>query len=116
MTLEKEILDLTNWLYDNNWELIGGGMCLNHQTKKTSSVNELIINSKLINDYYPQDFKVGDIVKSIDGGNIVELTNVEYDKYKREYKYWFKDEDGEEWYGFGDEFSKLSINENVFDV
>ena len=36
MTLEKELIDFTNWLVDNNWRLVGNGMCLNGDTKKLS--------------------------------------------------------------------------------
>lgn len=41
MTLEKELIDFTNWLVDNNWRLVGNGMCLNGDTKKLSSISEL---------------------------------------------------------------------------
>ena len=43
MKLEKEILDFTNWLYINNWKLIGDGMCLNLETKAIGYINELIV-------------------------------------------------------------------------
>jgi hypothetical protein len=45
MTLEKELLDFTNWLYDNNWKLVGDGMCLNTETKKVSKITELVNQS-----------------------------------------------------------------------
>ena len=106
MTLEKELLNFTNWLYDNNWGLIGDGMCLNSKTNKISSVSELAVKSKTL-DYNPQYFQVGELVKTKDNGNKVVITNIEYDKYDREYKYWYEDEDGEEWYGFEDEFVKI---------
>ena len=43
MSLEKQILGFTNWLYDNNWKLIGDGMCLNTETKTISRINELMV-------------------------------------------------------------------------
>ena len=43
MTLEKELLDFTNWLYNNNWKLIGDGMCLNTETKAIGSIDELMV-------------------------------------------------------------------------
>jgi len=106
MTLEKELIDFTNWLVDNNWRLVGNGMCLNGDTKKLSSISELVCQSKSM-DYYPQDLQVGDIVKEKNTGNKVEIKRVEYDKYDKEYKYWYEDEDGDEWYGFADEFKKI---------
>ncbi len=106
MTLEKELLDFTNWLYDNNWRLIGDGMCLNSKTNQIKSISELAVKSKTL-DYNPQYFQVGELVKIRDNGVEVEITNVEYDEYDREYKYWYEDEDGEEWYGFENEFVKI---------
>ena len=106
MTLEKELLDFTNWLYNNNWRLIGDGMCLNSKTNQISSVSELAVKSKSL-DYYPHYFQVGELVKTRDNGDEVVITNIEYDKYDREYQYWYEDEDGEEWYGFEDEFEKI---------
>jgi len=107
MTLEKELLDFTNWLYDNNWKLVGDGKCLNTETKQFSSINELAIQSETFLDYYPQDFQVGEIVRVKDGGDKVKITRVDYNKYQLEYQYWYDDEEGEEnWYGFGDEFEK----------
>jgi hypothetical protein len=107
MTLEKELLDFTNWLVDNNWKLVDNGMCLNNETKKLSSVNELVIQSKSFNDYYPQDYQVGDKVKVIEDESIVEIKSVNYDKFDDEYHYWFEDEDGDELYGFNNEFEKI---------
>ena len=46
MTLEKELLDFTNWLYNNNWKLIGDGMCLNLETKEIGYINELMTEYK----------------------------------------------------------------------
>ena len=43
MTMEQEILDFTNWLYINNWKLIGDGMCLNLETKDIGYINELMV-------------------------------------------------------------------------
>jgi hypothetical protein len=43
MSLEKEILGFTNWLYTNNWKLIGDGMCLNTETKAIGYINELMV-------------------------------------------------------------------------
>ena len=43
MTLENEILGFTNWLYTNNWKLIGDGMCLNIETKAIGYINELMV-------------------------------------------------------------------------
>jgi uncharacterized protein YodC (DUF2158 family) len=106
MTLEKELLDFTNWLYDNNWKLIGDGMCLNTETKQLSSLNELAPQSNSL-DYYQQDFQVGDKVRVKDGGDEVKLISVDYNKYDQEYQYWYEDEEGSEWYGFGDEFEKI---------
>jgi hypothetical protein len=106
MTLEKELLDFTNWLYNNNWTLIGDGMCLNTETKQLSSVNELAVQSNSL-DYYPQVFQVGEVVKSKDDGNEVKLTRVDYHQYDREYMYWYKDEEDSEWYGFGNDFEKI---------
>lgn len=106
MTLEKELLDFTNWLYDNNWKLIGDGMCLNTETKQIGNINDLAIKSKTL-DYYPQYFQVGELVKTRDNGDEVVISNIEYDKYDREYMYWYEGEDGEEVYGFEDEFEKV---------
>jgi hypothetical protein len=58
-------------------------------------------------DYYPQDYKVGDKVRVVDSGNIVEIKEVVYNKFDEEYQYWFVDENGEEIYGFADEFEKV---------
>lgn len=107
MTLEKELLDFTNWLVDNNWKLVDNGMCLNNETKKLSSVNELVIQSKSFNDYYPQDFQVGDKVKEVDSEEIVEIKEVIYNKFDNEYQYWYEGEDGEEVYGFVSDFEKI---------
>ena len=106
MTLEKELLDFTDWLFDNNWKLIGDGMCLNSETNQLSSVNELAVQSETL-DYYSQDFQVGDVVREKNSGNEVKLTKVDYNKYDREYVYWYEDEEEEEWYGYGDEFEKI---------
>ena len=46
MTLEKELLGFTNWLYNNNWKLIGDGMCLNTETKEIGRINELMTEYK----------------------------------------------------------------------
>jgi hypothetical protein len=43
MSLKKEILGFTNWLYANNWKLIGDGMCLNLETKAIGYINELMV-------------------------------------------------------------------------
>ena len=67
MTLEKELLDFTNWLYDNNWRLIGCGACLNTETKQIYYINDLAIQSKAL-DYYPQDFHKGEIVREKNSG------------------------------------------------
>ena len=107
MTLEKELIDFTNWLVDNNWRLVGNGMCLNGDTKKLSSISELVHQSNSIRDYYEQDFQVGDIVREKNTGDEVEIKLVEYNKFDGEYQYWYDDEDGEEWYGFADEFEKI---------
>jgi hypothetical protein len=50
---------------------------------------------------------VGDKVRVKDGGDEVKLISVDYNKYDREYQYWYEDEEGSEWYGFGDEFEKI---------
>jgi hypothetical protein len=108
MTLEKELLDFTNWLYDNNWKLIGDGMCLNTETKKVTKITELVNQSISFRDYYPQDFQVGDKVRVKDTGDIVEIKQVVYNKFDDEYQYWFDSEDGEEeWYAFADEIEKI---------
>jgi len=41
--MEQEILSFTNWLYINNWKLIGAGMCLNTETKDIGYINELMV-------------------------------------------------------------------------
>ena len=46
MTMEQEILGFTNWLYTNNWKLIGDGMCLNLETKAIGYINELMTEYK----------------------------------------------------------------------
>jgi hypothetical protein len=66
MTLEKELLDFTNWLVDNKWTLVGNGLCLNNDTKKLASIGELVRQSNSL-EYYEQDFQVGDIVKDKEG-------------------------------------------------
>ena len=38
---------------------------------------------------------------------IVEITEVIYNKFDDEYQYWYKDEDGEEVYGFAEDFEKI---------
>jgi hypothetical protein len=43
MSLEKEILGFTNWLYTNNWKLIGDGTCLNLETKEIGRIDELMV-------------------------------------------------------------------------
>ena len=43
MTTTEEILGFTNWLYINNWKLIGDGMCLNTETKAIGRINELMV-------------------------------------------------------------------------
>lgn len=96
MTLEKELLDFTNWLYNNNWKLIGDGMCLNTETKQIGLVKQLVIESVSFGDYYPQDFQAEEIVRVKDNGNEVKLTRVDYNKYDQEYQYWYEDEEGEE--------------------
>jgi hypothetical protein len=47
MLLEKEILDFTTWLYDNNWKLSSGGNYINIQTDEVKSVVELMNQSNL---------------------------------------------------------------------
>jgi hypothetical protein len=47
MLLEKEILDFTTWLYDNNWKLSSGGNYINIQTDEVKSVVELMNQSTL---------------------------------------------------------------------
>lgn len=47
MLLEKEILDFTIWLYDNNWKLSSGGNYINIQTDEVKSVVELMNQSNL---------------------------------------------------------------------
>tara|TARA_R110000868_G_C10812989_1_gene757999 strand:- start:994 stop:1137 length:144 start_codon:yes stop_codon:yes gene_type:complete len=46
MITAEEILGFTNWLYDNNWKLIGDGMCLNTETKMIGRINELMSEYK----------------------------------------------------------------------
>jgi hypothetical protein len=50
---------------------------------------------------------VGEVVINKDGGNEVELTRIDWNRYEREYKCWYEDENGDEWYGFEDEFEKI---------
>ena len=107
MTLEKELLDFTNWLVDNKWTLVGNGLCLNNDTKKLASIGELVRQSNSIRDYYEQDFQVGDIVREKESGEEVEITQVVYNKFDEEYQYWYEDEDGVELYGFADDFEKI---------
>jgi CRISPR/Cas system-associated protein Cas7 (RAMP superfamily) len=107
MTLEKELLDFTNWLYNNNWKLIGNGMCLNTETKEIGLVKQLAMESVSFGDYYPQDFQVGDKVKEVDSEEIVEIKEVIYNKFDDEYQYWYEGEDGEEVYGFSEDFEKI---------
>ncbi len=47
MLLEKEILDFTIWLYDNNWKLSSGGNYINIQTDEIKSVVDLMNQSTL---------------------------------------------------------------------
>jgi hypothetical protein len=108
MTLEKELLDFTNWLVDNKWTLVGNGLCLNNDTKKLASIGELVRQSNSLKDYYEQDFQVGEIVREKNSGDEVEIKTIEYNKFDNEYQYWYEDEDGEEWYGFADEFEKIN--------
>ena len=108
MTLEKELLDFTNWLVDNKWTLVGNGLCLNNDTKKLASIGELVRQSNSIRDYYEQDFQVGDIVREKNSGDEVEIKTIEYNKFDNEYQYWYEDEDGEELYGFADDFEKIN--------
>ena len=107
MTLEKELLDFTDWLYKNNWKLIGDGLCLNTETKQIGEVSQLALGSCSFDDYYQEAFKVGDKVKEVDSEMIVEITEVIYNKFDDEYQYWYKDEDGEEVYGFAEDFEKI---------
>jgi hypothetical protein len=46
MTTAEEILGFTNWLYTNNWKLIGDGMCLNLETKAIGYIDELMVEYK----------------------------------------------------------------------
>lgn len=46
MTTVQEILDFTNWLYINNWKLIGDGMCLHLESKQIGFVEDLLVESK----------------------------------------------------------------------
>jgi hypothetical protein len=107
MLLENEILDFTNWLYDNGWKLSSEGNYTNIQTDEVKSVGELIIKSETIDDYAPQAFQVGNVVRDKNSGNDVELTKIDWNRYSREYQYWYEDEDGDEWYGYEDEFEKI---------
>jgi hypothetical protein len=107
MTTAEEILGFTNWLYDNNWKLIGDGMCLNTETKTIGLVKQLAMESVSFGDYYPQDFQVGDKVKEVDSEEIVEIKEVIYNKFDDEYQYWYEGEDGEEVYGFAEDFEKI---------
>jgi len=104
MTLEKELLDFTNWLVDNKWTLVGNGLCLNNDTKKLASIGDLVRQSNSL-EYYEQDFQVGDIVREKESGEEVEIKRVEYNKLGPEYQYWYEDEDGEKL--FADEFEKI---------
>lgn len=47
MLIEKQILDFTIWLYDNNWKLSSGGNYINIQTDEVKSVVELMNQSNL---------------------------------------------------------------------
>ena len=107
MLLENEILDFTNWLYDNGWKLSSEGNYTNIQTDEVKSVGELIIKSETIDNYAPQAFQVGNVVRDKNSGNDVELTKIDWNRYSREYQYWYEDEDGDEWYGYEDEFEKI---------
>jgi hypothetical protein len=78
MTLEKELLDFTNWLVDNKWTLVGNGLCLNNDTKKLVSIGELVRQSNSLKDYYEQDFQVGEIVREKNSGDEVEIKTIEY--------------------------------------
>lgn len=51
MTTAQDILGFTNWLYINNWKLIGDGMCLNIKTKDIGYINELMVEYELIDEY-----------------------------------------------------------------
>ena len=106
MTLEKELLDFTNWLHVNNWELIGNGECKNTTNGETTSIKSLALQSCSFSSYYPQDFQAGDRVRDVDTGEIIEITEVIYNKFDEEYQYWFE-EDGEEVFGFAHEFEKI---------
>jgi hypothetical protein len=94
-------------LVDNNWKLVGNGLCLNSDTKKLSKIGDLVRQSNSL-DYYEQDFYAGDIVIEKDSGDEFEIKSVVYNKFDGEYQYWCEDEDGEEWYGLGDEFEKVN--------
>ena len=107
MLLEKEIVDFTNWLYDNGWKLSSEGKYTNIQTDEVKSVGDLIIQSETIDDYASQKFQVGDTVIDKHGGNEVVLIKIEWNRYEREYECWYEDEDGDEWYGYEDEFEKI---------
>lgn len=107
MLLEKEIVDFTNWLYDNGWKLLSEGKYTNIQTDEVKSVGDLIIQSETIDDYASQKFQVGDTVIDNHGGNEVVLIKIEWNRYDREYACWYGDEDGNEWYGYEDEFEKI---------
>jgi hypothetical protein len=107
MTLEKELLGFTNWLYKNNWKLIGDDLCLNTETKDITEVSQLALESCSFDDYYQETFKVGDKVKEVDSEEIVEIKEVIYNKFDGEYQYWYEGEDGEEVYGFAEDFEKI---------
>ena len=107
LALEKELIDFTNWLVDNNWKLVGNGMCLNSDTKKMIAIGDLAYQSNCL-DYLKQDFHVGDLVIEKESGEEFEVKGVVYNKFDGEYQYWFEEEDGEEWHGFADEFDKAS--------
>lgn len=48
MSTEQEILDFTNWLNENNWKLIGNGMCLHLESKQIGFITDLLVESKKI--------------------------------------------------------------------
>ena len=68
----------------------------------------MVRQSNSLKDYYEQDFQVGEIVREKNSGDEVEIKTIEYNKFDNEYQYWYEDEDGEEWYGFADEFEKIN--------
>jgi hypothetical protein len=47
------------------------------------------------------------VVKEVDSEEIVEIKEVIYNKFDEEYQYWFVDENGEDIFGFADEFEKV---------